>query len=110
MSRRSSKRVWLAYGRNGLEVEVPADAEVLEPRRLVGVRDEAGTIRQALRNPIGSDPLRELVPRGATVGISICDVTRPFPASRVLPVLLDELEHIDPASVTVFVATGTHRV
>ncbi|HKF16013.1 MAG TPA: nickel-dependent lactate racemase [Candidatus Dormibacteraeota bacterium] len=109
MSRLTSKRVRLAYGRNGLEVEVPADADVLEPQRLVGVQDEAGTIRQALRDPIASEPLRELVPRGATVGISICDVTRPFPASRVLPVLLGELEHLDPARVTVFVATGTHR-
>jgi Lactate racemase N-terminal domain len=36
----------------------------------------------------------------------ICDVTRPFPARRVLPVLLDELP---PRRVTIFVATGTHR-
>jgi lactate racemase len=36
----------------------------------------------------------------------VCDVTRPFPARLVLPVLLDEL---GPAVITVFVATGTHR-
>jgi lactate racemase len=100
------KRVRLAYGRSGLEVELPAEADVLEPRRLDGLPDEAGAIRRALRDPIGSRPLRALVPRGATVGVSVCDVTRPFPASRVLPVLLDEL---GPAEVTVFVATGTHR-
>jgi nickel-dependent lactate racemase len=49
------------------------------------------------------------VPRGARVAIVICDVTRPFPARRVLPVLLDELDRALPASVTLFVATGTHR-
>jgi nickel-dependent lactate racemase len=46
------------------------------------------------------------VPRGASVAIAICDVTRPFPARRVLPVLIDELS---PAPVTIFIATGTHR-
>ena len=42
------------------------------------------------------------------MAISVCDVTRPFPAARVLPVVLDELERLR-ARVTVFVATGTHR-
>jgi len=99
-------RVRLAYGRTGLEVELPAGADVLEPRRLAGLPDEAAAVRRALRQPTGSRPLRELVPRGAAVGISVCDVTRPFPAHRLLPVLLDEL---GAAEVTVFVATGTHR-
>src|SRR5947209_17610366 len=93
--------VGLAYGSTGLEVEVPAGADVLEPRWPAGLTDEAAAIRRALREPIGCRPLRELVPRGATVGVSVCDVTRPFPASRVLPVLLDELGGAD---VTVFVA------
>ena len=100
-------RVRLAYGRSGLEVEVPAGADVLEPRPLPGLPDEAAAVRRALREPIAGRPLRELVPPGATVGISVCDVTRAFPARRVLPVLLDELGGAD---VTVFVATGTHRI
>jgi lactate racemase len=100
-------RVRLAYGRDSLEVEVPDDADVVEPRLLPGLPDEAAAIRQALREPIASRPLRELVPAGASVGISVCDVTRPFPGSRVLPVLLEELRG---AEVTVFVATGTHRL
>jgi lactate racemase len=103
----ATRRVRLAYGRAGLEVELPEGADVLEPRRLPGLPDEAAAIRRALREPIGSRPLRELVPRGATAGVSVCDVTRPFPGSRVLPVLLDELGATD---VTVFVATGTHRL
>src|SRR5215472_9616924 len=98
--------VRLAYGRAGLAVDLPDGADVLEPRRLEGLPDEAAAIRRALREPIGGRPLRGLVPAGAAVGVSVCDVTRPFPASRVLPVLLDELPR---ARVTVFVATGTHR-
>ena len=109
MSAQPWKRVRLAYGRSGLEVEVPASADVLEPQRSAGLPDEADALRLALRSPIASPPLRELVPQGASVGISVCDVTRPFPASRVLPVLLDEIEDLRPR-VTVFVATGTHRL
>ncbi|HXM56902.1 MAG TPA: nickel-dependent lactate racemase, partial [Candidatus Dormibacteraeota bacterium] len=99
-------RVRLAYGRTGLEVDVPAGADVIEPRRQPALADEATAVRRALREPLGCRPLRELVPRGAAVGVSVCDVTRPFPAARLLPVLLEE---IGPADVTVFVATGTHR-
>src|SRR5215472_3980713 len=109
MSAHPWKRVRLAYGRSGLEVEVPASADMLEPRQSAGLPDEADALRLALRSPIASPPLRELVPQGASVGISVCDVTRPFPASRVLPVLLDEIEDLSPR-VTVFVATGTHRL
>ena len=101
-------RMRLAYGRSGLEVELPAGADILEPQRLDSVPDEAAALRRALRGPIASPPLRELVPRGAGVGISVCDVTRPFPARRVLPVLLEEIEDLRPR-VTVFIATGTHR-
>jgi lactate racemase len=101
--------VELAYGRGGLPVDLPAQADVIEPRFVPGVADEAAALRKALRQPIAGPPLQELVPPGATVGISVCDVTRPFPARRVLPVLLDELEPLEPAVVTVFIATGTHR-
>jgi nickel-dependent lactate racemase len=99
----------LAYGHDGLAVDLPAGADVIEPRRLEGLDDEAGALRRALRAPLAGPPLHELVPRGATVAVVVCDVTRPFPAARVLPVLLDELDPLGPAHVTVFVATGTHR-
>lgn len=99
--------VQLAYGRNGLSVDLPGNVDIIEPHFVQGLADEIGSVRAALRQPIASPPLRDLVPHGSRVGISVCDVTRPFPARRVLPVLLDELE---PASVTLFVATGTHRL
>ncbi|MBO0686293.1 MAG: nickel-dependent lactate racemase [Candidatus Dormibacteraeota bacterium] len=104
------RRVRLAYGRTGMEVELPSQTEVLEARPPAALPDEAGAIRAALRQPLGSRPLRELVPPGSEVAISVCDVTRPFPGRRVLPVLLEELEAVRPAAVTVFIATGTHRV
>src|SRR5207245_9625562 len=84
-------------------------ADVIGPGYLPSLIDEAAALRQALRHPIASPPLRDLVPRGASVGISVCDVTRPFPAKRVLPILLEELDYLDAAAITIFIATGTHR-
>jgi lactate racemase len=37
-------------------------------------------------------------------------VTRPFPGWRVLPVLVDELRACGAGPITIFIATGTHRV
>jgi nickel-dependent lactate racemase len=58
---------------------------------------------------MGTLPLRELARPGQTVAISVCDITRPMPSSRVLPVLLAELEHVPRDRISILVATGTHR-
>ncbi len=103
------KRVRLAYGRDGLDVLVPADATVLVPRHLPALEDEQAAIRTALREPMAGPPLAALVPAGARVGISVCDITRPFPFQRVLAVLLEELAAAGAGPTTLYVATGTHR-
>jgi nickel-dependent lactate racemase len=100
------KQIELAYGRRGLRVELDSRADVIEPRYVPGLPDEAGAIVAALRSPTSGPPLRDLVPRGASVGISVCDVTRPFPGRRVLPILIDALRGCE---ITLFIATGTHR-
>ncbi|MBA2446558.1 MAG: nickel-dependent lactate racemase [Chloroflexi bacterium] len=106
----TTTRVKLAYGRSGLDVELPENrSTVIEPRFLEGLPDEAAALRRALRDPIESAPLRERVSAGASVAIVVCDITRPMPSARVLPVLLAELDHVDPTRVTIFIATGTHR-
>jgi lactate racemase len=98
--------VELAYGRGTLPLVLPVAADVIRPRHTAPLEDPAGVVRAALRAPAGCPPLRELVPAGASVGVSVCDVTRPFPSRLVLPELLDELPD---AAVTLFIATGTHR-
>jgi nickel-dependent lactate racemase len=103
------QRVELAYGRGGLCVELAAEAAVMEPRYVAGLKDEAAAIRAALRSPCSGPPLPAVVPRGAPVGISVCDVTRPFPGQRVLPVLIEELRACAAGPISIFVATGTHR-
>lgn len=98
--------VRLPYGRGALQVSLPEDAVVLTPTEQPALEEPESTIREALRNPRAAKRLRTLAKPGATVGISVCDVTRAFPARLVLPVVLDEIEG---ARTTLFVATGTHR-
>ena len=103
-------RIALAYGRDGLTVDLPDElTTVIEPAYVPGLPDEAGALRDALRNPIGTAPLRRLVRPSDSVAISVCDITRPMPSTTVLPVLLSELAHIPNDRITILVATGTHR-
>ena len=53
--------------------------------------------------------LRDTVPRGATVAISVCDITRAQPRPQMLRAILEEMPEVRPEDVTVFIATGTHR-
>ncbi|MBC7237983.1 MAG: nickel-dependent lactate racemase, partial [Chloroflexi bacterium] len=99
----------LAYGRDGLTVEVPDDALVLLPRQVAGLSDEAAALRAALREPIASAPLRERVRPQDRVVIVFSDITRPMPNNRVLPVLLSELDHLPREHITLLNALGTHR-
>ena len=63
-------RIKLAYGQNGLEVNFPqAGIDVIEPVFVKGVADEVAAIRQALRKPIASRPLREIASSHDSVAI-----------------------------------------
>ena len=103
---RAGGAIRLAYGRGSLGLVLPVDADVLRPRHATPVANPIAALADSLRHPAVGSPLAALVPRGAHVGVSVCDVTRPFPSRLVLPLLLDELA---TAKVTVFIATGTHR-
>ncbi len=104
-------QVELAYGRNGLTVDVPEGADVLAPAFAAGLPDESQALRHALRHPIASPPLAALVKPGDSVVVQHTDITRATPNSRLLPVLLAELEAAGAArqDITLLNALGTHR-
>lgn len=103
--------VKLAYGKTGLDVTLPdgLGVDIVQPRHVEALADQAGAVRDALRHPIGSRPLRELVKSSDTVAIGCNDITRPTPYQTILPVLLDEVGSISDDAITLFIATGTHR-
>ncbi len=104
-------RLTLAYGVDGLAVDVPDDAVVVEPQEPVALSDEAGAVRQALRAPVSGRSLGECIGPDDRVVVVFPDITRPMPNTTVLPPLLDELERAGagPERVTLLCATGTHR-
>ncbi len=74
-------------------------------------RPEAEIIVEAVRNPVGAPPLRELVKPGARVLLLPDDVTRATPAHRILPFILAELAAagVPDADIRVLMSLGTHR-
>jgi nickel-dependent lactate racemase len=106
-------RLRLAYGKDGLWIDLPdgAPVAVIEPQFVSGLRDESAAIVEALRSPLGTPPLRQLVRRHDTVAVVFSDLTRPMPNDRVLPPLLEELSQIGLADeqIVLLSALGTHR-
>ena len=102
-------QIQLKYGRGFLDVDVPEDATVVWPQETAGLPDEAAALTEALRRPLGTAPLRDLVRADQRVAIVFSDITRPMPNDRVLPVLLAELAHVPREQITLINATGTHR-
>ncbi len=104
-------RVTLAYGREGLTVDLGGAADVVQSPYVPGVPDEVAAIQQALRAPLGSPPLAARVKAGDRVVITHSDITRATPNDRLLPVLLAELEAagVRRQDITLLNALGTHR-
>ena len=104
-------RVRLAYGEDGLDVDLPDDrTTVIAPSHQEPAPDATAEVVRALRYPLAGRPLRDLVRRGQTVAISICDGTRAQPRHVVVPAILEEIgAAVALDDVVILVATGTHR-
>ena len=104
-------KVHLSYGRHGLDVELPDDADVLLPERTPALPRPEAAVREALRQPIGSRPLSALLRPSDSVAIVISDITRPVPNQLLLPPILEAVADagIPRQQVVIVNATGTHR-
>jgi nickel-dependent lactate racemase len=104
-------KVHLQYGTDGLEVEIPsASLTILAPRFIEGLPDEAAAFVAAVRSPIDSKPLREIISASDRVAVVIPDITRPLPTDRLLAWLFAELAHVPAENHTIINGTGSHRV
>src|SRR5688572_31825540 len=103
-------KVHLQYGKEGLSVDLPStNARVIEPTFVEGLPDEGSAFQAAVRQPLGGQPLRELVRGSDRVAVVIPDITRPLPTDRLLRWLLAELSHVPAERFTIVNGTGSHR-
>ncbi|MDU0200783.1 nickel-dependent lactate racemase [Paenibacillus sp. MAH-36] len=99
----------LLYGKGTLAVDVPDHSKIIEPYHMDGLQEEKLAVLEALRHPIGSPPLAELVKSTDKVAIVISDITRPTPNEKLVPWILEELTHVPKENVVIINGTGTHR-
>ncbi|MEM8973713.1 MAG: nickel-dependent lactate racemase [Pseudomonadota bacterium] len=106
-------KIELAYGRTGLEVELPEKArpEIIRKPAMPIPADPGAVIDAALDQPIEAEGLEKVAERGKSACILICDITRPVPNGLFLRKLIDRLMAggIAQDKITILVATGLHR-
>lgn len=108
------KQIALPYGHEERIIEIPEDnlAWVEGPRYAPQIPDIEAAVRHAIRNPIGSPTLSELVARhGKQTLLLVDDSTRSTPQKLILPILLDELNAagVPDSEISAMIALGTHR-
>jgi nickel-dependent lactate racemase len=98
----------LLYGRGKMRVELPDGTHVISPGHIPGLPDEKAAFVEALRSPVGTRALRDLVPRHGICAIVVADITRPAPSHKMVPWILEECD-LGPDRVVIVNGTGTHR-
>lgn len=109
----NSKTVKILYGKEEIELKVPASTEVLEGQNIPAVSNYDKAITDALANPISAPSLKELLDakNPSTVAITISDITRPVPNKLFMPHLLKVLNDsgIKDSQIVIVIGTGMHR-
>jgi len=109
------REVVVPYGdseRRRLRLPARNLAWVVGPKDAPSLTDLAAAVREAIRSPVGSPNLSQLVARrGTNTIILVDDNTRSTPQAEILPVLLDELNTagVEDREVSAMIALGTHR-
>jgi len=105
--------VEVPYGSTYIDLDIEAD--VLDFAEGRGMRSttigSAEVIRQALRNPLGTKRLREIVAtqKNADIIIVVDDHTRDTPTELMLDALSEEIGEEYRNQITLLVACGTHE-
>lgn len=73
--------------------------------------DEDFIIKEALKNPIGTKPLKDIVNAEDSVVIITSDITRPVNSKLILPYIIEELNssNVKDENITIVLALGSHR-
>lgn len=110
----TDKTVEFGFGRGKIAFTLPAEKIIqeIDGRPAEAITDVPAAVRQALNNPIGTPPLKEIVKQGEKVAIVVSDITRAWiKHDQFLPTLLDELNNvgIPDQDIFIIIALGAHR-
>jgi nickel-dependent lactate racemase len=105
--------VWLPYGKTDICIRVPARNLLgsIEPKEQPGAPDAKAEVERALKEPVGSKRLSEIVKAEHKVAIVVDDATRHAPSDVMILSVLAELNAagVRDENVTVVFGCGTHR-
>ncbi|MFC1798203.1 nickel-dependent lactate racemase [Thermodesulfobacteriota bacterium] len=103
------------YGTSEMSLRIPKKnyRGTFTPNYHPGVADETAEIIRALRNPIGTADLENIMAqkKGKKTVVVVNDVSRPTLTNKLLPPLMQELKTIGipDEDILILIATGTHR-
>ena len=111
--RKNVRELRFQYGEGHLSVRIPASVpcETLTPKLMPPAANPVAAVRAALRDPIGTHSLQELVRPGERVAVLVNDITRLVHSEIFLPVLIEELNAAGVPDRDIFIvfALGIHR-
>jgi nickel-dependent lactate racemase len=108
-------QVNLPYGRDcTISVDVPARnlLGILSPPKMDRVKDQVQAAKEALRNPVGTRRLKDMVSKESSVAVIVNDATRPNIEKTIALVVMDELREggVSDDNVIFAIANGAHRL
>ena len=99
------------YGDLEIQLDFPNDwkVTVAQPKDAAPLSDEE--IASAFRNPIGTRRIAEMAEGKKDAVLIVDDISRPTPASKLMPHILEDLEAggIDEDHIRIVIATAAHR-
>ncbi|HUQ95720.1 MAG TPA: nickel-dependent lactate racemase [Bryobacteraceae bacterium] len=97
------------FGDGGFAVELEGD--LIRHRQMPPLPDEHAAIREALRKPTGTKPLRDIVKPGDSVVLIVNDITRLTRSDLMLPLIVEELNlaGVPDSDILIVFALGIHR-
>lgn len=102
-----------SYGKGMQTVDLPEEHIIydLHGKEVSVEADIAAAALKALRDPIDSKPLADIVRPGDKIAIVVSDETRLCYTDQFLPVIIAELNAngITDSDIDIVIATGTHR-
>ena len=104
------------YGKVGIEITLNPNwkTTIIQPFKQSVIKNPIEAVRNAIKNPVGSLPLKSIVKNLKSIKsvcIVVSDATRPVPTHLILDGLLKELKDsgIQGKKIQILIANGLHR-